>query len=279
MDVDRIFTLAASKADKAEEAVVFFRTTGPRKSAFEHLVPEQLFSTEEQRAEAISAVKALAIAASQGQKIYTITQANAAQVNELTISAAVKQEITAAINAGKEVTVHQNPITHAGWTGEGYIVIDPETGAGAWKISGGINGGAMYAGTLAAGVGLTAASAYLAFGLVITLTPIVGPLVAAAISGIMMMIVADLYAQFVIGWHKIATSNCAIEKDTQMLTELLLYSSAQLVLQRWLTPVEGIPVTKEMMQRLSIFLITDVAMIELQYLSSDFPDNDLDDCQ
>lgn len=142
MDVDRIFTLAASKADKAEDAVVFFRTTGPRKSAFEHLVPEQLFSTEEQPAEAISAVKALAIAASQGQKIYTITQANAAQVNELTISAAVKQEITEAINAGKEVTVHQNPITHAGWTGEGYIVIDPETGAGGYKISGGGNGSA-----------------------------------------------------------------------------------------------------------------------------------------
>jgi hypothetical protein len=141
MDVDRIFTLAASTADKAEDAVVFFRTTGPRKSAFERLVPEQLFSTEEQPAEAISAVKALAIAASQGQKIYTITQANAAQVNELTISAAMKQEITAAINAGKEVTVHQNPITYAGWTGEGYIVIDPETGAGAWKLSGGRNGG------------------------------------------------------------------------------------------------------------------------------------------
>lgn len=140
MDVDRIFTLAASKADKAQDAVVFFRTTGPRKSAFEHLVPEQLFSTEQQPAEAISAVKALAIAASQGQKIYTITQANAAQVNELMISAAVKQEIVAAINAGKEVTVHQNPITHAGWTGEAYIVIDPETGAGGYKISGGGNG-------------------------------------------------------------------------------------------------------------------------------------------
>src|SRR5690606_26508934 len=134
MDVDRIFTLAASKADKAEDAVVFFRSTGPRKSAFEHLVPEQLLSTEEQPAEAISAVKALAIAAQQGQKIYTLTQANAAQVNELTISAAVKQEITAAINAGKEVTVHQNPISHAGWTGEGYVLVARETGAGAYKI-------------------------------------------------------------------------------------------------------------------------------------------------
>jgi hypothetical protein len=39
-----------------------------------------------------------------------------------------------------EVTVHQADITAHGWTGSGYIVLDPETGAGAYKISGGANG-------------------------------------------------------------------------------------------------------------------------------------------
>lgn len=37
--------------------------------------------------------------------------------------------------------MHQNPITYAGWTGAGYIITDPQTGAGAYKISGGSDGG------------------------------------------------------------------------------------------------------------------------------------------
>jgi hypothetical protein len=30
-----------------------------------------------------------------------------------------------------------------GWTGAGYIILDPATGAGAWKITGGANGGSL----------------------------------------------------------------------------------------------------------------------------------------
>jgi hypothetical protein len=41
-----------------------------------HLVPEQMFSTETEKAQGISAVKALAIASQQGQKIWTITPDN-----------------------------------------------------------------------------------------------------------------------------------------------------------------------------------------------------------
>jgi len=41
------------------------------------------------------------------------------------------------------VTVHENPIDVNGWVGSGYLVIDPETGAGAYLISGGNNGGSI----------------------------------------------------------------------------------------------------------------------------------------
>src|SRR5690606_694950 len=44
---------------------------------------------------------------------------------------------------GKEVSIHQNPINYYGWSGHGYIIIDPETGAGAYKVSGGANGGVL----------------------------------------------------------------------------------------------------------------------------------------
>ena len=49
--------------------------------------------------------------------------------------------ITNALNAGKEVTVHQNQITLQGYSGTGYRIFDPVTGSSADMISGGLNGG------------------------------------------------------------------------------------------------------------------------------------------
>ena len=93
-------------------------------------------------AEGISAVKAIAIAQSEGQKIYTINKQNAqTALAKLPIGGEVGSEIRNAVNAGKEVTVHEKSINKHGWKGFGYIVIDPETGAGAYIIEGSGNGG------------------------------------------------------------------------------------------------------------------------------------------
>lgn len=54
------------------------------------------------------------------------------------------KEITTALAAGKEVIAHTDRITVSGWTGEGYVLFDPATGAGAYKITGGANGGWGY---------------------------------------------------------------------------------------------------------------------------------------
>ncbi|RYH14864.1 MAG: hypothetical protein EON54_29020 [Alcaligenaceae bacterium] len=57
-------------------------------------------------AQAISAVKAIAIAQAEGQRIYTINQSNAATaLPKLPVGGTVGQEIRSAIQAGKEVTV------------------------------------------------------------------------------------------------------------------------------------------------------------------------------
>lgn len=40
--------------------------------------------------------------------------------------------------------MHESPISVSGWTGSGYIIDDPATGAGAYKISGGANGGSLW---------------------------------------------------------------------------------------------------------------------------------------
>lgn len=140
MDVNFIETLGESKEADRDTRTRYVEAIGHRASAYEHIVPEQMFSNETNRLQGISAVKALSIAEQQGQRTYTLTQANAAELSNISIDSGARNEIANALNAGKRVTVHEGPITAFGWSGSGYIIIDPETGSGAYKISGGENG-------------------------------------------------------------------------------------------------------------------------------------------
>jgi hypothetical protein len=142
MDMDYVSHQTVDKNNDSQSWVNYNRSIGSRYSAMEHVVPEQMFSTDEAPAEGISAVKALALAAAEGQKVYTITQDNLyTALGQIQLDSDTEQEIANAVNAGREVTTHQYQINFNGWVGEGYIIIDPNTGAGAYKIAGGSNGG------------------------------------------------------------------------------------------------------------------------------------------
>lgn len=101
-----------------------------------------MFSTEEAPAFGVSAVKALALAGAAGQKIWTIGQNNVdialASINH---AADIETEIRNSVRAGKLATIHEAPVAYQGSTFVGYTIIDPVTGAGAYKIGGGENGG------------------------------------------------------------------------------------------------------------------------------------------
>jgi hypothetical protein len=143
MDIQRYAVMNVAKDYNSATDISYNRQSGMRASAYEHLIPEKLFTdqTQPNAPQAISAVKALAIAASQGQKIFTITQANQDIIlPQINVDPDVMNEMQNALAAGREITVHQSPITQSGWTGSGYIITDPATGAGAYKISGGANG-------------------------------------------------------------------------------------------------------------------------------------------
>ncbi|MEW6418769.1 MAG: transglutaminase-like domain-containing protein [Nitrospirota bacterium] len=114
----------------------FIKHRGLNSSYLEHKIIENLLEEE-----AISAVKALQIAAQNGIPIYTITNSNIDSIMPiLTISNDDKEDIRNAINAGKEVIVSRDNITLFDWTGVGYIVRDPNTGSGSYMISGSLNG-------------------------------------------------------------------------------------------------------------------------------------------
>ncbi|MCP5159744.1 MAG: hypothetical protein H6975_10100 [Gammaproteobacteria bacterium] len=116
-------------------------------SALEHAIPEQMFVTPENPGEAISAVKALAKANAQGQRIYHITPANqTTTLPNIHHHPETLAEIHSALAVGLEVITHTDAVSVPGWSGAGYILFDPETGSGAYKIGGGGNGGSFYLG-------------------------------------------------------------------------------------------------------------------------------------
>jgi hypothetical protein len=153
MDIDQLFYQVAAKDNDRAKRSNYLRQVGAADSAFEHAVPEQLFkdpskaSDDPTQPQAVSAVRALAIAGAQGQRIYTLNAQNQGQhqtiLANLNQSAALKVEISNALAAGKEVTVHEAKIDAFGFKGAGYVIVDPETGAGAYKIGGGANGGQL----------------------------------------------------------------------------------------------------------------------------------------
>lgn len=141
MDAKYLMNVVKAKDGNNDTAKQFMLSSGMMSSVLEHYVPEKLLSTEDNPVEGISSVKALKIANDQGIPILTLNQPNIGMVlPQLQIDQQVKSDIEDAVNAGKFVTVSMTNITYNGWTGCGYIVINPKTGAGAYMISGGLNG-------------------------------------------------------------------------------------------------------------------------------------------
>jgi len=142
MDVDSITQAAFSKDGNMEKVKAYMFASGVASSTLEHSIPELTFTTSNSSPIGISAVKALQIANDQGIPIYSMDQSNVnTYIAQLQVDANAKTDIINAINAGKVVTISKTNVTYSGWNGCGYIITDPNTNAGAYMISGGMNGG------------------------------------------------------------------------------------------------------------------------------------------
>jgi hypothetical protein len=161
MDIGHLRTMGWSKSNDTSEWVNYNRLRGQYMSALEHAVPERFFNDPSKCnligapnpnpllptcPQGVSAVKAIAVAAAQGQRIYTITPQ--VYVSNPTIvqsqlaahSQSTRERVQEYLDAGWEVSIHQTPITQDGWTGAGFTVIDQSTGAGGYLIEGASNG-------------------------------------------------------------------------------------------------------------------------------------------
>jgi len=137
IDVDRNLYSVFGKDGNRDNAKSFMLSSGSIGSALEHAIFEQMYNVS-----SISAIKLIQVANDQGVPIYTINQTNINEIlPKLQISQEVKDGILQAVNSGKIVTIPERNIQYFNWSGIGWIVIGPETGAGAYMISGGIAGG------------------------------------------------------------------------------------------------------------------------------------------
>lgn len=142
IDAKRVVSAAAGSDAKA--AASFMRQSGLQISNFEGLAFDMSYGREP--GSGGSAVRLINTALAEGASVYHISAANQALLNGLPYSSDVMADLRNAVAAGKEVIV-PGALTGAGnWRGLGYIVVDPETGAGAYLIDGGFNGGTDGAG-------------------------------------------------------------------------------------------------------------------------------------
>lgn len=209
MDIDRIGATIVDKDNRQTNLLAFIQQQGARQSLNENLVPEQFFNdpnSTQKNVKGISAVKALKLANEQGQKIYQIDQSNVNMLlPQLNHDNQVMTDISNAVASGKIVITSQTKVSLSGWNGSGYIITDPNTGSGAYMISGGLNGGALppFPDGVAGALTGIAQAMFLtsAIGLVTSLAGFGAPLIAlvALIFIIMVITIALLEIDNVLG--------------------------------------------------------------------------------
>ena len=140
-DIDHDSHVVFAKNGDKTKPVSFMATTGMLGSKMEASVYDFTFN-KRYSGRGISTAHIFEYANQQGMPLYTIDSSNMNTVLPLLqVGTDVKTDIQNAINAGKVVTIPKGNIHKDGWTGSGYLIFDPNTGAGAYMISGGLAGG------------------------------------------------------------------------------------------------------------------------------------------
>lgn len=147
-DVDTDIQAVAARNGDRKRPIDFMAVTGSMASRAESAIWDQMLN-DEPTGKGITAVSYIETAARLNIPIYHIDQTNvAAALPKLQVSSAIKSDIQSAVAAGRVVTIPQRSFVKDGFTGVGYIVFDPTTGAAGYMISGGLAGGGFQLPTL-----------------------------------------------------------------------------------------------------------------------------------
>lgn len=154
IDVDHDLVSPVSRTGDSQAVRGYMVASGAVGSAYEHLIFEQMLQVP-----ALSAMRVFQVAQERGIPIYTINASNVEELLPLLdLSDAVESDIRSSAMAGKLVFAPEREVQLYNWHGAGYVVMDPESGAAGYMISGGWAGGStdweMLLVTLVALIGL-----------------------------------------------------------------------------------------------------------------------------
>jgi hypothetical protein len=140
IDADLLEDIAVARNGTRGMITAFERVRGLESSFWEHAVFEPSGIVE--RNPGVSTVRALQSANKFGIQVFNVNTGNLSVVDTLLeLSQDVKDAVKDAVNSGLEVTIPARNVQLGTWTGVGYIVENPLTGAGAYQITGGLSGG------------------------------------------------------------------------------------------------------------------------------------------
>lgn len=141
LDIGHDVHSVVSNDNNNEAEKMYMLQSGIYASAMEHGILEEITGIE-----SVSTIKVLEYAAKNNIPIHSITKENLAEeITKLDLSDQLKSEIRSSVNAGKVVIIPEKEITINQWSGIGYMVLDPDTFACGYMISGGMAGGSMTA--------------------------------------------------------------------------------------------------------------------------------------
>lgn len=189
-------SIVQDREGNLDKKIAFMQNIGVMSSILENAIPEQIIQDKIDENNiygyGFSTAKALAIASSKGQKIYKITPDNQSTIlNQLKLDKNAMVEIRAALTTGKYIFTHVEQVSISGYKGSGYIIFDPDTGAAAYKISGGKNGGfllgALFGAAFISILSLYVISFPMSEAATLMLLPIIAPVVGRIAENIINM--------------------------------------------------------------------------------------------
>jgi transglutaminase-like putative cysteine protease len=130
---------AMSRDGDPQKTRAFGLISGMQLSSLEDTSLEVVFGSPVGKG--VSTMALLGLANSSAMPIYHLTAANwGTYRGAIQQPADVLADIDNAIAAGLEVVIPQGQLTSGSWTGTGYIMLDPVTGSGDYRINGGASG-------------------------------------------------------------------------------------------------------------------------------------------
>lgn len=191
MDVPSVLQTLSGAEDEIKARYLFH--AGIHGSMFEGLTFDLLFGNGLGRS--VSAVQLLKVANDQGQKIYLIDAENASVVLPmLSVSSDVKQDIQNALNSGKQVMIPEREVSFHSYKGTGYIIKDKFSGAAAFMIEGGLNGGTECAKDKVAEKSSASVSQMIGSGLLATAQLLLAIALVIAVLGAVIMVIGAVAA-------------------------------------------------------------------------------------